>query len=295
MQGTVEQLNTTLKVIEDPKTSLEERVTLAQSVQQVTVALELIEDTKTPPEVRKYLTKFLEPVGGTLKLINHPKTPPEVRKKLIGILGPLLGAVSKINDPKTLMKERDQLTGILESLLIGTGETDPEKGDPKERDPAGNQPGTQTDETNRTHETGQGLIEILIDRYNKLTPVQQAGLNCATGGIFKVGKVLKIFKANGTVQVLQDIGTAVDGLVIGKDWATGQYYELAWDFAEQVPVAGGVASCIRVLDEMEQEKGEKFEAGLLKSSELEKNEVGPVEIPEDPALQQKHGAYGTGG
>ncbi|MFF7929011.1 hypothetical protein ACFZDP_49660, partial [Streptomyces mirabilis] len=158
------------------------------------------------------------------------------------------------------------------------------------------------DLTPSTTDTPSAKPKVPPKPLEPLTPVQEQEIACASGGISKIGKALKIIKDGKVVQTLEDIGTAGNGLVIGKEFATGELYEMAWDVAEQIPWppgTGQVISCIRVLDKMSQEDAAKFEASIIKSSDLEntlkKNKAESVKIQQAPGVQQNQLSTGSGG
>uniref|UniRef100_UPI003F49B23F hypothetical protein n=1 Tax=Streptomyces achromogenes TaxID=67255 RepID=UPI003F49B23F len=130
-----------------------------------------------------------------------------------------------------------------------------------------------------------------------LTPAQNQGITCAAGAISKVGKVLKIIKDGKVVQILGYIQKAGNGLVIGKEVATGAWYEVAWDFGELIPRPPGTGqfvSCLRVLDKIDREQAEKMLGHPIPSSEFN-NKVGPVKIPAPTGTPNSQGVAKSAG
>ncbi|WP_327135888.1 hypothetical protein OG311_37945 (plasmid) [Streptomyces sp. NBC_01343] len=149
------------------------------------------------------------------------------------------------------------------------------------------------DLTPSTTDTPSAKPKVPPKPLKPLTSVERQKIACALGGISKIGRALKIIKDGKVVQTLEYIKLTGKGLVIGKEAATGALYEMAWDAAELItwpPGTGQVISCIRVFDRMSQEDAAKFEAGIIKFSDLEntlkKNKVKSVKIQQAPGVKQ---------
>ncbi|MFJ3271044.1 hypothetical protein [Streptomyces sp. NPDC086776] len=136
----------------------------------------------------------------------------------------------------------------------------------------------------------------LVSAYEKLTPVEKQKVSCATGGFTKGLKIFKVVKAASSVETkggaiaLTVVNVINKTKAIAKD-AAGNPYEVIWDVAEFAPFGVGLAvGCVRVLDKMNQEDAAKFDASIMKPSDLEstlkKNKVGSVKIQQPPGVQQ---------
>ncbi|RNL74367.1 hypothetical protein EBF04_26740 [Streptomyces sp. I6] len=114
LEETVDQLSSTLRMVEDPKTPLPDRHALAKSVGQLTVALRLIEDPKTSPKERQALLLVVRPLTTSLQIIG--KTPPSQRAAYTACARQLTGALRLIEDPKTTAQHREALLLVVRPL-----------------------------------------------------------------------------------------------------------------------------------------------------------------------------------
>ncbi|MBA2949597.1 hypothetical protein [Streptomyces himalayensis] len=202
-------------------------------------------------------------------------------------------------------------TGQIDPQHQGTGQTDPGTGtgqtDPQQQGTGQTQQQQQGTGTNHPRtDTGRQPRPNLTPPTTKnpsgqtkvppkpLTPVQQQALKCGAAAIGKIPQVVKV--AGLTLKMVKGF-TA--GYAVGEDLNTGDQYNVWWDSAELLDLALPVpaVTCLRVLDKIHEEEGKKAVAPYEKDpSKLGVKEDTPVKTPEDPALQQKDGAYtGSGG
>jgi hypothetical protein len=112
----VEQLTATLKAVEDPRTSPQERQEVTDIAQEVTSALGVISDPHTPAETREQLTVIVRQGASALEGSHDARVSPELRSTVTTTLEQATSALGMIGDPKTPPELRKELNLILRPL-----------------------------------------------------------------------------------------------------------------------------------------------------------------------------------
>jgi hypothetical protein len=112
----VEQLTATLKAVQDPKTSPQEREEVTEIAQQVTSALAVISNPETPPELREQLTVIVRQVASAVEGSLDPRVPPELRATIISTAEQATSVLGLISDPKTPPELKEPVTLIGKQL-----------------------------------------------------------------------------------------------------------------------------------------------------------------------------------
>ncbi|MFF3691689.1 hypothetical protein [Streptomyces sp. NPDC002187] len=118
----MEQLSATLKAVEEPTTSPQEREAVISSIQEVTGALTAIDDPETPRQLRQQLIGVVRQVASTLEVSQASEVAPEVRTAVIASVKQATSALRMIRDPETPLELREQLTLIVKQLTAAMGQ-----------------------------------------------------------------------------------------------------------------------------------------------------------------------------
>ncbi|MET9422083.1 MULTISPECIES: hypothetical protein [unclassified Streptomyces] len=116
LASAVEQLTATLKAVQDPKTSPQEREEVTDIAQQVTSALAVISNPETPAELREQLTVMVRQVASAVEGGLDPRVPPELRADTISTVQQATSTLDMICDPETLPELRRELILIMNPL-----------------------------------------------------------------------------------------------------------------------------------------------------------------------------------
>ncbi|MEU1371840.1 hypothetical protein ABZ454_37965 [Streptomyces sp. NPDC005803] len=113
LTSTVETLITIIDMVEDPRTSPQDRQGVTESAKNLSTALAAIIDPKTPPGLRKELTGIVKQVTATLKVVSGPRVPTEERSLLILVVARTTSTLDMICDPGTPRTLRDRMIAIV--------------------------------------------------------------------------------------------------------------------------------------------------------------------------------------
>lgn len=109
----VEKLTDTLRAVETPKTSPQDRQGVIESIEQLTTALAAINARGTPAELREQLIVLVKQVTSTLEVGRDASVPAEERSMLILVVKRTTSTLDMICDPKTPQKLRGHLIAIV--------------------------------------------------------------------------------------------------------------------------------------------------------------------------------------
>ncbi|GHB77032.1 hypothetical protein GCM10010377_79200 [Streptomyces viridiviolaceus] len=112
----VEQLTTSLRAVQDPQTSTQERDGVIRIAQDVSSALEVVGDPETPRALRAQLAGLVHQVTSTLEAANTPGLQPEERRTVIWIAERSASALGVIGDRETPQELREQLAGTVKNV-----------------------------------------------------------------------------------------------------------------------------------------------------------------------------------
>ncbi|MFE7394309.1 hypothetical protein [Streptomyces sp. NPDC057582] len=112
----VGQLTTTLRAVEDPGTSPQERDSVIRTAQALSSTLEVIGDPETPHALRGELTGLVKQVTATLDAANHPGISPEQRRTVTLVAERSASVLDMIGDRETPQGLRVQLIGIVNDV-----------------------------------------------------------------------------------------------------------------------------------------------------------------------------------
>jgi hypothetical protein len=159
IERTLEPLTDALKVIQDPKTSPEDRDTVEKIVKQLKVVI--VDFPKTPPKdwhaigtcveqlklvinefpnltphIRHDLGKLMEDSSTILELIHDPKILPIDREMIETTVGPVTDTVKITLDPKTSMKIRKKVEKSVDRIIDAVSALRNPRAPKKDRDEA---------------------------------------------------------------------------------------------------------------------------------------------------------------
>lgn len=113
LTSSVDTLTDTLKEVEDPDTSPQDREAVTDSAREVASALTVISDDSTPVELREQLTVLVKQVTSTLEAGQEPDVPPEDRSRLFLVVKRTTAALDTVTDSATSPK----LQGLLPTII----------------------------------------------------------------------------------------------------------------------------------------------------------------------------------
>ncbi|MFD7993292.1 hypothetical protein [Streptomyces mexicanus] len=117
----VEQLTTTVRATQDPKTPPQERGAVVRSAQAVSAALQVIGDPGTSPAVREQLTGLVKQVVATLDVAGRPGLPPGERSTVAFVAEHSASTLRAIGDGRTSGDLRNDLAGAASGAMAAVG------------------------------------------------------------------------------------------------------------------------------------------------------------------------------
>ncbi|MFJ7073267.1 hypothetical protein [Streptomyces sp. NPDC098781] len=112
----VDSLIATLRAVEDPSTSPQDRGAVTESAEALAATLAVISDDGTSGAVRDQLTGIVKQVASTLEAGRGLDGAPEDRSRLFVVVKRTTGALDTIADPETPEKQSEHLTTIVEDV-----------------------------------------------------------------------------------------------------------------------------------------------------------------------------------
>ncbi|MDN0196803.1 hypothetical protein [Streptomyces sp. S.PNR 29] len=118
----LEHLSATLREVEDPGTSPQDRQEVLSSTHEVIALLEKIDDPGTPRELRRQLTELVQQTTSTLEMGQDPEVPPEERRMITWVTQQTARVFPLFGDPNTPQDQQEQLAGTANRMLTALAE-----------------------------------------------------------------------------------------------------------------------------------------------------------------------------
>ncbi|MFE5815521.1 hypothetical protein ACFQ6S_19210 [Streptomyces sp. NPDC056479] len=109
-------MTATLRAVEDPATSPQDRGAVIDSAKALAAALEVISDDNTPGKLQDRLTALVKQTTATLDAGQEPGVGPEDRSRLFVVVKRTTAALDTIADPKAPEKQGKQLAAIVKDV-----------------------------------------------------------------------------------------------------------------------------------------------------------------------------------